>query len=760
MNELVEESQSKKISEKIIPTPSSEAILSQHVDFPFKPYEIWTEAFNHMRVVKGEEVQVLEKQGKYALTLPEQPTLLQIIEAVKMFVQEAGIEIKDKRFEDFTRAIRNTARLILRYTPDEKRERIQPLIDSIYALGSELHQAFFDSTPLSLREHPEYELPQEADKEDYENDLFLRLLGKGSVYFDKQDKKLSQVGEHSAYYSLFDRFRQRQIKQNPDFQSKSYKEQMDLFDQWLIERKKIIINSLLPYFYQVKKERQNEQTSDIEEVVLISSLQKGGRTHYALVENITRQVFQFLDEAVEEEGGKKIEEKNKETLPSTSKASFFGLGKSVQIMLRKIFPQELRSSTLTSPPLFIDLGEDLQKMLKEIFPQESDKLSFDVSRFEIEDTQRLVQEIKRQVGETEYGKMSLFELAGKVLQKAQEERERNQQPLTTYEKLTLLLDLVQAYEYAETIKLTKATETLAFECNLRSYILGRLCREFLGNEVDVYVVFPTGHTLLMIVDKSKEPQKAYWVDPTGKRYYYGKGRRKKRWGEKLAIEPLKEDDWLTIQKGIQANPDNFSLYGEYQMFGRKEFEFATILPFEGIKAGFLFNLGWIKYNEASKLPQNTKKRRQLLQQAFFYYKKAFEINLNHPDFYNNLSAIYADKDFAYDEKGEFDIDKYISNINQAFLEMYRAYRLDQTPNRIDKFLWVIKRVLDEDAKAVYQGLSRETKEIIWQMYQRYQEDPSFFTEEILGRKPFSFGFENSPLFQLIKKEFEEKQLDN
>ncbi len=738
MDQSAETSQSRIVSKKIIQAPSLETVLSRQVSFPFEMYEMWIEEFNHMRVVKGEEVQVLKEEDengkKYTLTLPERPTLSEIIEAVKIFSQEAGIEIKDKQFEDFTRAIRNTARLILKYTPEEKKEKIQPLIDSIYALGSELHQAFFNSTPPSLENHPEYELPQESDKEAYENDLFLRLLGKGSIYFDPQDEKLSQVIEHSAYYSLFERFRQRQTKKDPDFQKKSYKEQIELFNQWLIKRKKVLINSLLPYFYEVQKESQDEQTGEMKKVILLSSLQEGGRTHYALMENITRQVLQFLDEAVEEEGGKKAKE------------------------------------PLTSPPLFIDLGEDLQRMLGDdlrelqaILDQVAPAniidrligrfmrkpLIFNQSRFQKKDTLSLINQLKQQVGETRYGQMSLFKLANEVLKNAQLKKQG--ESLTTYEKLTYLLDLVQAYEPAETYKLTTAVETKAFECNLRSYILGKLCQEFLKDEIDVYVVFPTNHTRLMIVDKSKKPQKAYWVDPTRSRYRYDEGIRKKFLGEELAIEPLQDDDWLTIQKGIQANPDHFSLFGKYQMFDRKEF--ATILPFEGIKSGFWNNLGVIKHKEADQLSPNTEKRRQLIQQVFFCRKKALELDPNNPDYHNNLALLYTDKDFAYDEKGEFDIDKYISNINQAFLEMYEAYQLNPTINRIDKFLLVLTLVSDEDAEAVYQGLSFETKELIWEMYQTYQENRHLFTRESLGREPFSLGCGKSRLFELIQEEF-------
>ncbi|MBP8591131.1 hypothetical protein KBI33_01520, partial [Candidatus Shapirobacteria bacterium] len=80
--------------------PSAEEALDRRPypkERPADGWNIWAEAFNHLRVEEGEEVGVSREEGAYVISLPPQPTLKEVLEATTAFIEEAGLKMEKTR---------------------------------------------------------------------------------------------------------------------------------------------------------------------------------------------------------------------------------------------------------------------------------------------------------------------------------------------------------------------------------------------------------------------------------------------------------------------------------------------------------------------------------------------------------------------------------------------------------------------------------------------------------------------------------------
>lgn len=102
--------------------------------------------------------------------------------------------------------------------------------------------------------------------------------------------------------------------------------------------------------------------------------------------------------------------------------------------------------------------------------------------------------------------------------------------------------------------------------------------------------------------------------------------------------------------------------------------------------------------------------KESLLKAFKHYQKALEINPNNPDYHNNLAILYTNQEFAKDNE------QYCQHIELAFWEMIKAFYLDPTPDRYDRFFRVITQIPDDLAQEVFNHLSEKTRKMILKMY--------------------------------------------
>ena len=615
-------------------------VSETQVSFPFEE-QVWAKGFNHLQFVKGDQINVLKipKDGKvfFQIIIPENPTLEQIIKATRDFIEKAEISLDRDgllRLRIFCRDLRNSARVLAGIAgnfEEEKQKKALEFIDSLYQLGEGLEKkiegeegenasestSFKPLDGLNDERLKKYELPsQETNLQDYKNNLLLFLLGKNYVSFaeaNRQDQKLSQAAENSTYYSWFNRFierkkreLERKIKNGQEIKDEdkipqTYGKQIEEFDKYLLDNKEKLFSSLFPFIPE--------------------NLQESGRGHTAFWEVVTGNIFSLLDQAIVEEGGQKAKE------------------------------------GLKPPLLFTDLGKEIQGQLKQLGLLSRDlKLDFEkygkslVSRLFFRERllQLAINQIKQKAKDEKYGKMFLFQVAQEILKKVDQKILETAQPQPTVEeKIKILWDLVQAYEFKETYLLTSAVEEQAFECNLRSYILGRLLQQLMGNEVEVYTVNPVEHTLLLVFDKSdKSTNQAYWVDPTARRFYYVKNKRVSKY-EKPFVYQVESAEWSSIQKQIKASPDNFHIFGNFTI--NEQLKFATILPFrQGIEAGFWSNFGYLKRIKFEKEGNSLSKEEKinLIKEAYYCRKKALELSPNDPDYHNNIALVYTEISLA------------------------------------------------------------------------------------------------------------------
>lgn len=274
----------------------------------------------------------------------------------------------------------------------------------------------------------------------------------------------------------------------------------------------------------------------------------------------------------------------------------------------------------------------------------------------------------------------LYQVVGQSLQAFIEEKK---EPLSLYQKIALIWDIVQSYEHESTFIPTLAVKDRAMECNLRSWTLGILYKKFLGDEVVVLADSVPGHVVLCVIEKDPEGElgKTYIVDPSDYEIY--------EIDDPFVLNPLKK-------AVVNTDPGNVNLNLHIQGGAEKII-------------GPNHNIGDLDRIIQSNLWQNIGGLEEDVRIKYSCLMKALALNPNNSDAWNNLSICMTD-----------------INLERKLLNKALSLCPDSP------FAWYNFACTFEEAKTLEDFKPYSVEEILvawYKVFEKKQNDPDFFTVE-------------------------------
>lgn len=195
------------------------------------------------------------------------------------------------------------------------------------------------------------------------------------------------------------------------------------------------------------------------------------------------------------------------------------------------------------------------------------------------------------------------------------EKNEEEEPLSLYQKIALIWDIVQSYEHQPTFIPTLAVKDRTMECNLKSWTLGILYKKFLSDEVVVLADSVPGHVVLCIIEREPEGElgKTYIVDTSDNSIY--------EINDPFVLNPLK--------KAVNTDPGNVNLNLHIQGGAEKII-------------GPNHNIGDLDRIIQSNLWLNIGGLEEDVQIKHSCLMKALALNPNNSDAWNNLSICMTD----------------------------------------------------------------------------------------------------------------------
>lgn len=209
----------------------------------------------------------------------------------------------------------------------------------------------------------------------------------------------------------------------------------------------------------------------------------------------------------------------------------------------------------------------------------------------------------------------LYQVIDQSLQALIEEKNKEKKPLSLYQRIALIWDIVQSYEHESTFIPTLAVKDRTMECNLKSWTLGILYKEFLGDEVVVLADSVPGHVVLCVIEREPEGElgKTYIVDPSDYEIY--------EINDPFVLKPLK--------KAVNTDPGNVNINLHIQGGAEKII-------------GPNHNIGDLDRIIQSNLWQNIGGLEKDVRIKYSCLMKALALNPNNSDAWNNLSICMTD----------------------------------------------------------------------------------------------------------------------
>lgn len=269
-----------------------ERLFEKHpINFSLSVLNIFADACNHTRFEfhqsQDEQQRVfLKKEGENSVIfIPKNPNLNDILSAALLISPERSLNSFSpqisKRFKDIA--------IWLSHNPIF--ENKDDLIEYFFALGSILEikvTANNNSSyiPLTRKqiEQLKIEVPEGMNEEDYQNSLFLFLLGKNRVFrnTNKKDWRIKISGSFCSFYeSLYLRWRLTKKKDKIkyydfDFSDSRFSEiSIREFDEWLISHKNFILSFLSLENPRTKKALFQTVDQTVQQLLMDKLFRKG-----------------------------------------------------------------------------------------------------------------------------------------------------------------------------------------------------------------------------------------------------------------------------------------------------------------------------------------------------------------------------------------------------------------------------------------------------------------------------------------------------